>query len=601
MVPRVSDVSSVLFACLLIFAVGCQGDDSDPMGGREPDGGGVVDDGGGGVVHRDASGPGLDASVDEDAWVADMGDGGMDTGAPDGGPAHDGGVQDQGLPTDGGGRDAEVGDTGGVEPPDGSAPRDSGPEDSGGGDLAVDDSGAADGGAGDLGARDVGPEDGGEGDSGEPDAGGDEPWEGYQWEPPEDLCGLDYHQWLPPDQVGHVTSWEEEPSLRLTAELLGQLLAAAGYDGLVDIRFGVRVFRMEYTTQDHGRSVRATGVVALPDPPPADMVELPTILAMHPTVGFADRCAPSRGLEGPGLAMIPASQGYIGVAPDLLGLCGLGEGCEDMPHPYLVGEPTAIAGLDAVRAAHEALADVAEDTGVVPDSRVVPWGPSQGGHGAMMVDRYLGVYAPEFDHPCTAAVVPPSDLAGQARYALASMDGPIELAVAFMTAAYLWYQPDVPLTALYQPDFGERVVDVFPQTCSGGDLIGEASSLEDIFAPSFLQTFREEGWEGMGTLGCIVEENSVPSTSVPRLDDAEVFYLLGERDGTVRLEVEEESVRALCDQGYRIQTSVCQRLGHYDAVVQSVNMQLGWVESCLAGERIPDDLVCVVPDPVQCQ
>ena len=76
-------------------------------------------------------------------------------------------------------------------------------------------------------------------------------------------------------------------------------------------------------------------------------------------------CPVSRVIR-PGQTSILSSLGYITIAPDYIGMLGFGEPSpEGSIHPYLIAAPTALASLDAVRAA---LAYLAAD----PDLQVRP-------------------------------------------------------------------------------------------------------------------------------------------------------------------------------------------------------------------------------------
>lgn len=431
------------------------------------------------------------------------------------------------------------------------------------------------------------------------------PWEGYPWEP-QSVCGMAPYRWHPPQEVAEPTHWVEDPAFRLTPALIEQLLGLAGYGGLVVPSHGTRIFLFRYTTQDRGEIVEATGLVGVPDLElaPGGLAELPTVLVLHPTSGYANRCAPSRGLEGRAAAMLPASQGYIAVAPDLLGLCGIDPCPAASPHPYLVGEPTALAALDAVRAAHTALATRAGELGIVPDGRLLPWGPSQGGHAALFVDRYAPHYAPELELACTVAVVPPADLAGAAELALTSFGQATGLGTAFLAGAYFWYAPDRPADVFRSDgprDYATHVIETYPNTCSAGDLLEGARSIEDAFAPDLLEALRQGELAALDPWGCYVLENSLPTSSVPRVGDRPVLMILGERDEVVNPAAQRRAAETLCEQGYRLELIECANQDHYHAVIASVDRQLDWMADCLAGEQVPAERICAIGPAVQCR
>lgn len=427
----------------------------------------------------------------------------------------------------------------------------------------------------------------------------------YAWQP-GGPCDAPPYEWLPPSEVGKLLSYESMPLYSQSPETIKLLLAQLGYPGdELPITHGTLAWRIRYLTQDRGQLVEATAMVGVPNHGSSpDPVSVDAVLFMHPTVGYADQCAPSDGLYGGAAAVLPASFGYISVAPDLIGMCGAANPCGGF-HPYLIGEPTAIAALDAVRAAEELLALVAADTHVQPTHRVVPWGGSQGGHAALFVDRYAPVYAPEVDIGCVIAIVPPSDLAGQAAAALAVLDSSTALGTAFLAAAVLWYTPAGGAAAVFNAagsvDFAAQVVGTFPTTCSTGDLVKGAQSAEDLFAAGFLEAISSGDLGALPPWGCIAAENSLPTTSVPLLSDSEILFVLGSADEIVDHATEIASFETLCTQGYRLELVDCAGASHGDTAVDSLPLQIAWIQSCLAGEGIPEELTCVVTPPSSCK
>lgn len=491
-----------------------------------------------------------------------------------------------------------------------AGPMDAGPTDAGPTDVGLEDGDPGDTGPTDAGPSDTGPTDAGPGDTGPVDAGpvdaGPEdtgpPFE-YPWQP-SGPCGVAPYEWLPPEQVGTLVSWEPQPFYNLPPDTIQLLLKDLGYPGALPIEYGTRVYRIRYLTQDRGSLLEATAMIGVPDVALDGPKTLDTVLFLHPTVGYADQCAPSDGLYGGAAAVLPASLGYIAVAPDMLGMCGTTNPCGGF-HPYLIGEPTAIASLDAVRAANELLAMLQEELLVTPSNRVVPWGGSQGGHAALFVDRYAPVYAPELEVGCVVAIVPPADLAGQALSALSKFDSSTKLGTAFLAAAVLWYDPAGGAAAVFNAsgtvDFAAQVIDTFPTTCSDSDLVKGATSIDDLFAPGFVAAMSTGDLGAVEPWGCIALDNSLPTTSVPLLTDSEVLFVLGSQDQIVDHETELGSFQTLCTQGYRMELVDCEGASHENAAVDSLPAQVTWVASCLAGQGIPEELSCVVTPPVTCK
>ncbi len=425
---------------------------------------------------------------------------------------------------------------------------------------------------------------------------------------PLPACDMAPYNWLPADSVGEVVAYEEQILYNLPPALIEELIAEYGYALELPLTYTPRVFKLRYTTQDRGQIREATAMVgipdlAAPDAPPTEGV--PAALFLHGTTGYADKCAPSNSIEGAAAAVLPASAGFLAVAPDFLGLCGFGEPCDDQFHPYLVGEPTAVASLDAVRAALK-LRDLLVVDGDLPtfDGRLAAWGASQGGHAALFVDRFAPYYAPEFSMPCVVSVVPPANLAGEAGQALTSLSSAASMGIAFLTAAHLWYGPDETLAALFNPDgpkdYSDYIPNTFTTTCNAKHLYKGANSLEDVFIAPALEALLAGDLTALYPWGCFALENSLPTSSVPFLSEARLLFIIGENDSLVDESVERDTFLQLCDQGYVAEFVECAGLGHTSTALESINIQLEWLFECLEDPHGVPSSACTLQEPETC-
>ncbi|MBM4387673.1 MAG: alpha/beta fold hydrolase [Deltaproteobacteria bacterium] len=421
---------------------------------------------------------------------------------------------------------------------------------------------------------------------------------------PSGTCGMAEYDWLKPDQVGDVVEWFELDQYHLSAEMIEFLLEQAGYKGIIQVKNGTRVFALRYATQDRGKVIEATALVGVPDLPIAESsVYAPSVLVLHGTTGYSDACAPSADqIIGPFGAILPASLGFISVAPDFLGMNGFGEPSE-IEHPYLIGEPTAIASLDSARAAFKMLDEI--DAGVLPDLRVIPFGGSQGGHAALFVQRYAPVYAPEFDIDCVIALVPPANLAGQAIFAFNSLKSASALGTAFLTAAWFWYAPDLPASDIFNAngpkDYSVYIPQKYKETCDAAEFFAGAKTPGDVFNPDFLEAVSSGNVADLDPWGCYALENSLPTTQVPYLSDAMVLFVIGENDELVSNDIEEVTASVLCSQGYKIKFVECAGADHAGAPFDSLGIQFDFLNKCVAGIEPSPEEICVIAPPVQCE
>jgi hypothetical protein len=418
-------------------------------------------------------------------------------------------------------------------------------------------------------------------------------------------CGIAEYQWLPTEEVGQVVTWQETLLSNVDAEVIDQMLKDFGYTKLSPTPYGARTFNLRYVTQDKGKTVEATAVVGVPVG--ADLSKpLPIVAYLHPTVGFTDPCSPSADpLLGPGQPLVIASQGFIGVSADLLGLVGFGEPSPDGTlHPYLVAEPTAIAMLDAVRAtlaALEADPDLAQGD---PD-QVVVWGASQGGHGAFMTELYAPHYAPEFHIVAVAAAIAGTDLIAQAEDAMKELSPTTGALAAVLVAMADWYGFSGELAEIFtdeEPMFlASSMKEAMLAECAPGDLFDPVDSVADIYLPDFISKARAGQWDQLYPWGCYLEQSSVGRSTVPRISDTPILSMYGELDELSQPEAELASMKRLCDMGYRIEYHVCAGLGHVPAGAAAFIHMFSWTKDRLAGNPWPTAAICTDSAPIDCE
>jgi fermentation-respiration switch protein FrsA (DUF1100 family) len=180
------------------------------------------------------------------------------------------------------------------------------------------------------------------------------------------------------------------PGVLLRSEKLKDVTLPAGMQG----------WRILYTTTvDDKTPATAVATVFAPAERPAG--PLPVIMWEHGTTGALQHCMPSL-VSMPTLG-IPAvdrimKAGWVIVATDYQFTA------KDGPHPYLIGEGEARAGLDSVRAARQ-MPELALGT------RTAVWGHSQGGHAALWTGIVGPRYAPEVEIAGVAAIAPAANIA----------------------------------------------------------------------------------------------------------------------------------------------------------------------------------------------
>lgn len=259
-----------------------------------------------------------------------------------------------------------------------------------------------------------------------------------------------------------------------------------------------RAWRILYTTtRDDALPAVASGIVVVPA---SGAGRWPVIDLAHGTTGFAPACAPSLAEEpfeaGAFFVLEQVlEEGWAVVATDYIGL-----GTEG-PHPYLVGEPTGRAVLDAARAARQLMgADLGD--------RHVVWGHSQGGGAALWTGGIASRYAPELTIDGVAALAPAANLPALVE-SLPELTGGSVFA-AFVLAAYTQVYPDVDFGSYVQPA-ARVVVHEMARRCLAepGVLVSVLNALALTRDPL---VFAAD--PGEGPLGARLAEN-IPTLPIP--------------------------------------------------------------------------------------
>ena len=405
----------------------------------------------------------------------------------------------------------------------------------------------------------------------------------------DEACDLD-HTWL--TDAPTVIAATYVPGWSFQSWQLDLWLAANNLGWLTPTTYGVSTWRIRYTTQDRGEPVEATAILAVPALSAEAAVG--TVLWHHPTAGFEDACAPSvNAVEGLAPAIVSAARGYVTVAPDYLGLMGGGDPAPD-PHPWIVGEPTAIASLDALRAVDAWLPGSTLAARIDRD-KIVYWGWSEGGFAALQSDRYAPSYAPDYAPVGVIAAVPPVDIVGQIDAGMDGLSPATQADALILHLAAAWYRYDG-LDEVLQPDIAAALPAEASASCTTYPTLAAAPSVEAIYTPDFLATVR--AGERFDPWTCFLEQSSLPNPDVPYVGTAPVLLITGESDTLVPAAPVRAAIPALCDEGYTLQHIECAGLEHGEAPVMTLQDQIGWMDARMRGE--PADEGCGVTSPVTC-
>ncbi len=412
-------------------------------------------------------------------------------------------------------------------------------------------------------------------------------------------CGQADHEWLRDPMLGEVTQVGDEQLY--SAALLSTLAGIEGFVLPEPLTHDVVVRQILYTTQDRGVLVEASTLVAYPAEVPADREAFELLLLLHGTAGFNDECSPSNDTGQVIFAAVFASLGFVVAAPDYLGLKGAGD-ATGFVHPYLVGQPTAIASLDAARAAARLTRE--ERGGGCVKPQFVTFGGSQGGHAALWVDRLAPYYAPELSLAGVVATVPPADLVGQSERALRDIVDATGNIIALMGTAPFWYGHNVPLSEIFVAPYDVSVPNALATSCDPLDEVPPPDTLPELFQPALLEAAEAGTLADVAPWGCIVAENGLTTTSVARIPTPDasygILFVQGEADPLVNPEIERAAFTELCAQGVPLQYLECASAPHVEATLWSVAEIVTFIRARFAGEPMDEALLCELSVAVRC-
>jgi dienelactone hydrolase len=424
---------------------------------------------------------------------------------------------------------------------------------------------------------------------------------------PLGACGMASYDLLPRQDVGHLLSYEENPFFDLSSTSLDALLSAAGYTALSPVPYGSRVFRFRYTTQDRGQLVEATAFLAIPANAELPEGERPLVLFGHGTTGFSDPCAPTTSdFEGPAIPALLASQGYVAVAPDYIGMVGFGEASETT-HGYLIGEQVAIGSWDALRAGLELIEQELSGEITASSSETIVWGGSQGGHMALFTELYGPYYAPEFNVKGVVAAVPPSVIKPVAEIAVQVKSPPSVSLIPLLVTMRRWYGAPESLDGAFTNDAPYYLADnvesmVFLQEeCNGGEGVDwDSVEIADIFTQDLIEKMGNKEWDKLEPWNCYFDENSLATSSVPPLRRVPTLMVYSEDDDLVLTAPMREDFLRLCGLGYNLDYLECANAGHSDGALWSLPEQFAWIKDRITDVELDQQSLCQVHEPVCC-
>jgi dienelactone hydrolase len=406
-------------------------------------------------------------------------------------------------------------------------------------------------------------------------------------------CGAAPYIWRKDADLGAIISRGNKTTY--SADQLAALATAGNVALPRAPEFDVATVTLAYKTQDRGAATTSSATVVYPTSLPAG-TQAPVLLLLHGTSGFRHACGPTSDPATQLLGAVFASYGWIVAIPDYLGLESMGDDYAAL-HPYLVGEATAIASLDAARAAVQQVSS----EGMCAKPELGVFGGSQGGHAALWVDRLAPYYAREFELLGTVATVPPSDLVAHTDRALRTLVSASANALATFSTQAQWYGQNSKLNQVLKPPYLTSVPAALEASCDPGNAV-EPTSLSDVFADGLLTQVASGSIATFPDFGCMVKENSLVDTSVARIvppsSSYGILFILGQADTLVDPAVERASYDKLCTAGLPLNYLECEGASHTKATAWSIPNILQFLDARKA--RMPFVKACTRSNAQRC-
>ena len=235
-------------------------------------------------------------------------------------------------------------------------------------------------------------------------------------------------------------------------------------------------------------------------------------------------------------------------------------------------------------------------------TRVAVFGGSQGGHAALWVDRLAPYYARELTLIGAVATVPTADIVGQAERALTEVVPATSNFAAMIATAAPWYDAEDVLPSIFTAPHDVEVPAALAASCDAGDALDEPATLDALYTTSLLDAVASEGVAAVEPLGCWLRENSLTTTSIPRLGPSDpgygILFVVAEADALIHPPIERAAYDTLCEAGMPLEYLECAGAGHIQGTVWAVRELLEFLDARRDGAAFTPR--CERPAAVRC-
>ncbi len=341
--------------------------------------------------------------------------------------------------------------------------------------------------------------------------------------------------------------------------------AAVTYPELDDLKplltTGINVYKMFYNTTVDGEVIEASGLVCMPD----EAGDYP-VLSFQNGTNTLNSNAPSENPANISYQLVEyiASMGFIVVIPDYP---GFGRS-DNIPHPYLIAEPTVQSVIDMLRALKEGVEY--EFAGLNVKNEYYLFGYSQGGWATLALHKALELeYFDEFTLAGSVCGAGPYNIYNLLLHILSLQEYPMPSYLCYIINAYSSYnQFTNPVSDLLNAKYAALLPTLFNGTMSLSQINSQlTTSISGLFKQDFLSGYTSS--IAYTSVREAVTNNSVSAwnSSVP------VFFGHGDGDTDVSMTATETMYNEMISAG--TSDAICKKviypgLDHGEAVIPCI-------------------------------
>ena len=290
-------------------------------------------------------------------------------------------------------------------------------------------------------------------------------------------------------EPGYTYFVSRELAMSYTREYILSLLdaASADYPEVNEIKGSVAgsvdVYKLIYRTTAGGNEILASGLVCVPS-----IANAYPVLCFQNGTNTQNAYSPSEFVINTGYQMIEfiASMGYVVVIPDYP---GFGESA-DIPHPYLIKEPTVKSIADMLLAVKELRNN--ELPGISLSGDCYFLGYSQGGWATLAMHKAMELeYSGDFNLRGSACGAGPYDLGLLLERMTAQETYPMPVYIGYIVNAYTEYkQFSNPVTDILNDPYASLLPDLYTGALSFEQINAQlTTSVAELLSADFLSGF----------------------------------------------------------------------------------------------------------------